>query len=265
MYFSVALCDLVGRMYCSTFSAVPGTSCCPVMLIGGIPRLLMAVAQALGSDMGIVMELETMVMLRFPSGERHTKGMRKWDLKFPFLGGIVIQVLQKDVHLFGQVKGKSKVKNRITFQRRQIFGFLLWQNPWTLLTWTLCDLQAHFNSASCHRRARRREAGVTLHSVWLCIDFYNTLHQVVCSTSAPRFNGPASWHFLSPWPIISAQKVAAASTLKCWHTHVQTHSAQTMHHTESLWSEQHLASDHWETKKINNYQNCWKTTIGCQG
>lgn len=43
------------------------------MLIGGIPRLLMAVAQALGSDMGIVMELEAIVMLRFMSGERHTQ------------------------------------------------------------------------------------------------------------------------------------------------------------------------------------------------
>lgn len=53
------------------------------MLIGGIPRLLMAVAQALGSDMGIVMELEAMVMLQFPSGERHTRGARKRDLKFP--------------------------------------------------------------------------------------------------------------------------------------------------------------------------------------
>lgn len=52
-------------------------SCCPVMLIGGIPRLLMAVAQAVGSDMGIVMELDGMVMLRFPSGKRHTRGMIK--------------------------------------------------------------------------------------------------------------------------------------------------------------------------------------------
>lgn len=36
------------------------------MLIRGIPRLLMA--QTLGSDMGIVMELEAIVMLWFVSG-----------------------------------------------------------------------------------------------------------------------------------------------------------------------------------------------------
>ena len=39
-----------------------------------MPRLFMAVAQAPGSDMGIVMELESMLMLRIPcSGERKEK------------------------------------------------------------------------------------------------------------------------------------------------------------------------------------------------
>lgn len=35
--------------------------------MGGIPRLFMAVAQGLGSDMGIVMELESIDMLQIPS------------------------------------------------------------------------------------------------------------------------------------------------------------------------------------------------------
>lgn len=35
--------------------------------MGGIPRLFMAVAQALGSDMGIVIELESIDMLQIPS------------------------------------------------------------------------------------------------------------------------------------------------------------------------------------------------------
>lgn len=116
MYFSVALCDLVGRMYCSTFSVVPGTSCCPVMLIGGIPRLLMAVAQALGSDMGIVMELETMVMLRFPSGERHTKGMRKWDLKFPFFRGSLFKCCKKMCIYLDRLKESPRSKTELHFR-----------------------------------------------------------------------------------------------------------------------------------------------------
>lgn len=37
--------------------------------MGGIPRLFMAVAQALGSDMGIVIELESSDMLQIPSAE----------------------------------------------------------------------------------------------------------------------------------------------------------------------------------------------------
>lgn len=35
--------------------------------MAGIPRLFMAVAQALGSDMGIVIELESIDMLQIPS------------------------------------------------------------------------------------------------------------------------------------------------------------------------------------------------------
>lgn len=48
-------------------SILPGISCCPVIPMGGIPRLFMAVAQALGSDMGIVIELESIDMLQIPS------------------------------------------------------------------------------------------------------------------------------------------------------------------------------------------------------
>lgn len=56
-------------------------SCCPVIPIGGIPRLFMAVAQALGSDMGIVIELESIVMLQIPSAEKK-KGQREESVPF---------------------------------------------------------------------------------------------------------------------------------------------------------------------------------------
>lgn len=49
---------------------LPGKSCCPLIPMGGIPRLFMAVAQALGSDRGIVMELESIVMLQIPSARQ---------------------------------------------------------------------------------------------------------------------------------------------------------------------------------------------------
>jgi len=51
---------------------VPGMSGCPVIPMGGIPKLFMAVAQAFGSDMGIVIELESIVMLQMPSAEIQT-------------------------------------------------------------------------------------------------------------------------------------------------------------------------------------------------
>lgn len=52
---------------CVVSSVLPGISCCPVIPMGGIPRLFMAVAQGLGSDMGIVIELESIDMLQIPS------------------------------------------------------------------------------------------------------------------------------------------------------------------------------------------------------
>lgn len=62
---------LVG--WCSVVQSVPGMRGCPVSPIGGIPKLFMAVAQALGSDIGIVMELESMVILQIPSVERQKR------------------------------------------------------------------------------------------------------------------------------------------------------------------------------------------------
>lgn len=54
---------------------VPGMSGCPVIPMGGIPKLFMAVAQALGSDIGIVIGLESIVMLQMPSAgkNKHTQ------------------------------------------------------------------------------------------------------------------------------------------------------------------------------------------------
>lgn len=47
----------------------------PVMLMGAIPRLFMAVAQALGSDMGIAKELESMAIFRSPSEREKYLGL----------------------------------------------------------------------------------------------------------------------------------------------------------------------------------------------
>ena len=52
-------------------------SCCVAMLMGGMPRLFMAVAQALGSDMGIGMALDSMVMFRITSGRENRKKKKK--------------------------------------------------------------------------------------------------------------------------------------------------------------------------------------------
>lgn len=46
---------------------LPDMRGCPVMPMGAIPRLFMAVAQAFGSDMGIPNELESIAILRRPS------------------------------------------------------------------------------------------------------------------------------------------------------------------------------------------------------
>lgn len=56
------------RMKC----AVPGIRGCPVIPMGGILKLFMA-AQAFGSDIGIAIELESIVMLQIPSVEISTK------------------------------------------------------------------------------------------------------------------------------------------------------------------------------------------------
>lgn len=46
---------------------IPDMRGCPVMPMGDIPRLFMAVAHAFGSDMGIPSELESIAILRSPS------------------------------------------------------------------------------------------------------------------------------------------------------------------------------------------------------
>lgn len=67
------------------------------MLTRGIPRMLMAVAQKLGSDGGIVMKLKSI---------SHNRN-EKVKAKLPFLGWE--SNLQKDVHLFERVSRKSKM------------------------------------------------------------------------------------------------------------------------------------------------------------
>ena len=52
-------------------------SCCVAMLMGAMPRLFMAVAQALGPDMGIGMALDSMVMFRITSGREERKDKKK--------------------------------------------------------------------------------------------------------------------------------------------------------------------------------------------
>lgn len=52
--------------------------------MGGIPRLFMAVAQALGSDIGIVIELESIDMLQIPSAREQVthKGVSPLSVAF---------------------------------------------------------------------------------------------------------------------------------------------------------------------------------------
>lgn len=49
------------------------------MLMGAIPRLFMAVAQALGSDMGIAKELESMAIFRSPSEREREREIMQFD------------------------------------------------------------------------------------------------------------------------------------------------------------------------------------------
>lgn len=54
--------------------------------------MFMAVAQALGSDMGIVIELESIVMLQIPSAERHKK--RETERRVSFIPVTYIIMIQ---------------------------------------------------------------------------------------------------------------------------------------------------------------------------
>lgn len=57
---------------------IPDMRGCPVMPMGAIPRLFIAVAQAFGSDMGIPNELESIAILRRPSIQKRRE---KYDIK----------------------------------------------------------------------------------------------------------------------------------------------------------------------------------------
>lgn len=95
---------------------VPGKSCCPLIPMGGIPRLFMAVAQAFGSDMGIVMELESIVMLQIPSARQRVTQTRAaiisvtfksdWS-KVPAAGGDACNRVDWDRRLFS--KGRRAI------------------------------------------------------------------------------------------------------------------------------------------------------------
>lgn len=79
--------------------------------MGGIPRLFMAVAQAFGSDMGIVMELESIVMLQIPSARQRVTQARAAVIsvtfesdrsKVPAAGGDACHRVDWDRRLFSK-------------------------------------------------------------------------------------------------------------------------------------------------------------------
>lgn len=71
---------------------LPDMRGCPVMPMGAIPRLFMAVAQAFGSDMGIPNELESIAILRRPSiqekKERENLGFKTLAFHFHYINKI---------------------------------------------------------------------------------------------------------------------------------------------------------------------------------
>lgn len=109
-------------------SVVPGMSGCPVIPMGGIPRLFMAVAQALGSDMGIVIELESIAMLQIPSAERYKK-IYKYNIRIPghagWGRGLFLKRVVLSRHLQTPSLWKSSLWVAVLSQRRRE-----WRPPW---------------------------------------------------------------------------------------------------------------------------------------
>lgn len=174
----------------------------------GIPRTLMAVAQALGSDRGIVMKLKS---------TSHNRN-EKVKVKLPFLDWESNTAKKMCIYLKGFQESP----------RCKVFCLLFRQNLCSLVAWVLCDLQTHFNSDFFHRRDKRRgHLEFSPIPYWLLKHFHSEcilLHLVVCSTWTQSL---ATWHFLSQWPLTSAQKVAVdlienANT----HKHTSSYSVQ---------------------------------------
>lgn len=159
---------------------VPGMSGCPVIPMGGIPRLFIAVAQALGSDIGIVIELESIVMLQMPSakGQTHTKrGKASVSVKW-LLNHRDKRVTAEEEPCCGGDRGKR------------------------LFLSVQCCRGMSAKSVFCLRRGEARlrwPCSQSDHSDFSSTVTENLFFLVVCSVGAQRFNSLAFWHILPLW------------------------------------------------------------------
>ncbi|KAI4818874.1 hypothetical protein KUCAC02_004170 [Chaenocephalus aceratus] len=100
--------------------------------MGGIPRLFMAVAQALGSDMGIVIDpLESIVMLQIPSAERRGQEGRVIDL---FLSDRPVNCPDCRLSQAALISPDAKANTTVNNEKRCTLHTLhtsegLWQSP----------------------------------------------------------------------------------------------------------------------------------------
>lgn len=88
---------------------IPDMRGCPVIPMGAIPRLFIAVAQAFGSDMGNPNELESIAMLRRPSKQTRRENV---GFKTPYF---IFIILPKIISIFQKCRLKKKKKFLISY------------------------------------------------------------------------------------------------------------------------------------------------------
>ena len=169
---------------------VPGMSGCVAMLMGAMPRLFMAVAQALGSDMGIGMELGSMVMFRIASGRNNKEQV---ELVFQWLGSWIrsfcnlriSQLSRNTIKSANATRKKQKHHDHkgisqdegwcssespdvLQYWVRVITIFLSQASSFSLL-WSASPSEPHVQAGRCGDEA----ATVTLLSLWqqCCLQF----------------------------------------------------------------------------------------------
>lgn len=99
---------------------IPDTRGCPVIPMGAIPRLFIAVAQAFGSDMGIPNELESIAMLRRPSKQTRRKNV---GFKTPYFFFTILPKITSIIQKCRLNNNNKKVLNIISHMWEKSYGF----------------------------------------------------------------------------------------------------------------------------------------------